>query len=39
MVSLRLPSTDDVADLVEALLTAADAVEHRTPDLAALTRA
>lgn len=39
MISLRLPSADDAAELVLALLTAADAVEDRAPELAAARRA
>ncbi|MBP2583360.1 hypothetical protein J3A78_003838 [Streptomyces sp. PvR006] len=37
-VVLRLPGPDDVADLIEALHTAADAVEERAPELAAARR-
>lgn len=38
MISLRLPAADDLAELVDALLTAADADEHRAPELAARRR-
>lgn len=38
MIALRLPAADDLAELVDALLTAADAVEHRAPELAARRR-
>lgn len=38
MISLRLPSADDAAELVDALLTAADTCEHRAPDLAVRRR-
>ncbi|MFI8254114.1 hypothetical protein [Streptomyces filamentosus] len=38
-VLLRLPGPDDVAELVEALHTAADAVEERAPELALARRA
>lgn len=39
MIAIRLPSADDVAELVDALLAAADVCEHRAPDLAARRRA
>ena len=39
MIAIRLPSADDAAEVIEALLTAADACEHRAPDLAARRRA
>jgi hypothetical protein len=39
VISLLLPAADDAAELVDALLTAADACEHRAPDLAARRRA
>lgn len=38
MISLRLPAADDLAEIVDALLAAADAVEHRAPELAARRR-
>lgn len=38
MISLRLPASDDAAELVEALLAAADAREDHTPVLAARWR-
>jgi hypothetical protein len=38
MISLRLPAADDAAELVEALLAAADARKDRTPVLAARWR-
>lgn len=39
MISLRLPTPDDLAEIVDALLMAADACEHRAPVLAARRRA
>ncbi|WP_445524764.1 hypothetical protein [Streptomyces cyslabdanicus] len=33
-VSIRLQSTDDLAEIVEALLTAAEAKEEHAPELA-----
>ncbi|MEC3993975.1 hypothetical protein VSR01_10640 [Actinacidiphila sp. DG2A-62] len=39
MIRLLLPAADDVAELVDALLTAAEACEHHAPDLAARRRA
>lgn len=39
MISLRLPAADDLAEIVDALLTAADECEHRAPELAARRRA
>lgn len=38
MISLRLPAADDLAELVDALLTAADACEGHAPELAARRR-
>jgi hypothetical protein len=39
VISLRLPSADDAAGLVDALLAAADACENRAPALAHRRRA
>lgn len=38
MISLRLPAADDVAELVEALLAAADTRDTRSPAQAARWR-
>ncbi|WP_433893062.1 hypothetical protein [Streptomyces sp. CA-111067] len=39
MISLRLPAAADLAELVDALLAAADVCEDRAPELAARRRA
>ena len=39
MISLRLPGADEVAELVDALLAAADACQPHAPELARKRRA
>lgn len=38
MIHLMMPTADDVAEIVDALLDAADACQTRAPDLAARRR-
>lgn len=39
MIAVRFPAADDLTEIVEALIVAADACEQHAPDLAARRRA